>query len=159
MNVTGTCRRAWAWARRLLPVVPAAMLALLPTLSCPGCWPTYAAVVSALGLGALLTGPYAPHLTAAVLLVALLPPAARIARGGGGVAALLVGIVASILVLIGKFLLASTLMTYGGGALLMVTPFVGRRNHRQRTCPTCVEPERTLTARPLEELREVITCR
>ena len=41
-------RSGW---RRVLPVLPALGAALLPALGCPACWPAYAGLLSALGVG------------------------------------------------------------------------------------------------------------
>ena len=86
--------------------LPAVGTALLPKLTCPLCFPAYAAILGALGLEFLDYTPYLLPLTAAFLLIAILV-LARQARATGNVYPLLAGVVASALVLTGKFQLES----------------------------------------------------
>src|SRR5687767_12286896 len=111
MNVTTmtTIRRVCAYVGRLLPVFPAAAMAVLSTLGCPGCWPAYAAVLSAVGLGSFMEGPHVPYVTGGLLAAALVPPGLDAARGHGMVP-LLLGILAVALVVVGNFVLGSAAM-------------------------------------------------
>ncbi len=63
-------KRAGVWRRGLL-VLPAIGAALVPSLTCPACWPGYAAVLSALGLGFIPTVPYLWPLKVGLVVVAL----------------------------------------------------------------------------------------
>lgn len=106
---------------RLLPSVPAVVVAV-PTLTCPGCWPAYAAMLSPVGLASVMSGPYVPHVIVGLLVVATVPFAVRAARGGG-VGPLLIALAASALVVAGKLVLAYDPLTYAGAAALMVAPY------------------------------------
>lgn len=54
-----------------LAAAPALLLALLPKVACPACWPAYGSVLSALGLGGLLASPWRVPLLAVFLAPAL----------------------------------------------------------------------------------------
>lgn len=54
-----------------LAALPALLLALLPKVACPACWPAYGSVLSALGLGGLLASPWRVPLLAVFLAPAL----------------------------------------------------------------------------------------
>ena len=49
--------------KRSLAVLPGIGVSLLPKLMCPMCWPAYAGIVSALGLGVLISTKYLLPLT------------------------------------------------------------------------------------------------
>ena len=57
--------------RTWLPIVPAVGISLLPKLACPACWPAYAGLLSAVGLGFLINATYLFPLTALFLVVAV----------------------------------------------------------------------------------------
>jgi hypothetical protein len=56
--------------KRSLAVLPGIGVSLLPKLVCPMCWPAYAGLVSALGLGFLISTKYLLPLTVAFLALA-----------------------------------------------------------------------------------------
>jgi len=117
---------------------PAVGVALLPKLTCPLCFPAYAAVLGALGLEFVDYTPYLLPLTATFLAVVL----AVLARQGwltGSNRPLILGIAASALVLIGKFRFESDWMTIGGIVLLVAAVFLGSRTKSDSTvsCPAC----------------------
>jgi len=98
----------------LLPAVGAAML---PKLTCPACWPAYAALLSALGVGFIDYTPYLLPLTLVFLIVTLAILAWRPRRG---YAPLALGLFASAIMLIGSFSIDSDVATYVGVALLVI---------------------------------------
>lgn len=118
--------------------LPAVGTALLPKLTCPLCFPAYAAVLGALGLEFMDYTPYLLPLTAAFLAAAVVVLALQ-TRRTGNVYPLLLGIAASALVLIGKFRLDSDWMTTGGIVLLVAAVFFGSRAKSASTvsCPAC----------------------
>lgn len=99
-----------------LLTVPGMVVSLLPSLTCPLCWPGYAAVLSSFGLGFLASSTYLLPLTGALLALALL--ALRLQARGKGYGPLVVGLVSAAIILPGKFLLGSNAMTYAGAAIL-----------------------------------------
>jgi len=90
--------------------------AFLPKLTCPACWPAYAALLSALGVGFIDYTPYLLPLTLVFLAVTLAILAWRPRRG---YAPLALGLFASAILLIGKFFFDSDIATYAGVALLV----------------------------------------
>ncbi len=107
-------RRGWS----LLAAVPGVLLAALPVLSCPGCWPVYAGVLGALGVPFLMRAAWLLPLTAAALLVSLGALAFRASRRRG-YGPLALGAVASIGVLAGKFEMHADALVYASLALLI----------------------------------------
>lgn len=101
---------------QLASLLPAVGAALLPKLTCPACWPAYAALLSALGVGFIDYTPYLLPLTLVFLAVTLAILAWRPRRG---YAPLALGLFASGLMLIGKFFFDSDIATYTGVALLV----------------------------------------
>ena len=101
---------------QLASLLPAVGAALLPKLTCPACWPAYAALLSALGVGFIDYTPYLLPLTLVFLVVTLAILAWRPRRG---YVPLALGLFASAVMLIGKFFFDSDLATYAGVALLV----------------------------------------
>lgn len=118
---------------------PAIGAALLPKLACPLCFPAYAAMLSALGLGFVDYTPFLLPLTAVFLVMALGVLALQ-ARRTGNKTALLLGATASLVVLAGKFYFESDWLTTGGIVLLVIAIFLGSRFKPAATapCPACV---------------------
>ena len=101
---------------QLASLLPAVGAALLPKLTCPACWPAYAALLSALGVGFIDYTPFLLPLTLVFLVVTLTVLARRARRG---YAPLTLGLFAAAAMLIGKFLFDSDIATYAGVALLI----------------------------------------
>jgi hypothetical protein len=100
--------------------LPGILVSVLPFGACPACWPVYGSVLSALGLGFLISSRYLFPLTAVFLLIALFTLAyrARLRRGYGPFA---VGSFAGALILYGKFSLQQSALAYLGAALLVAS--------------------------------------
>lgn len=132
-------RTRWQAVIASLPAVGAASL---PKLTCPLCFPAYAAVLSALGLEFVDYTPYLLPLTAAFLAVAVIVLAVQ-TRRTGKVYPLLVGIAASVIVLTDKFYFESEWPTVGGIALLVTAVFFGSRTKSISiaSCPACAPGE------------------
>jgi len=119
-----------------LAFLPAAGAALLPKLSCPACWPAYAAILSSLGVGFVDYTPWLFPATAVFLVVTLALLAWRPRRG---FLPLALGLAASAAVLIGKFAYDSEFTVYAGVALLAVASLWNAWPRRAAACPACVE--------------------
>lgn len=105
------------WKSTLLSI-PAILASLIPTVTCPLCVTAYTALLSALGLGFLMSSTYLLPLTVTMLAVAVAALGFEAAkRGSWGPFAL--SLVGSAMILIGKFLFASQVATYAGVALLL----------------------------------------
>ena len=102
-----------------LLALPGVSMSLLPKLMCPACWPAYAAVLSSVGLGFLISTNYLFPLTVVFLTVALGSLGFR-ASSRRGLGPLWVGLGAAALILGGKFYLESTSVTYAGVGFLIV---------------------------------------
>jgi len=101
---------------QLASLLPAVGAALLPKLTCPACWPAYAALLSAIGVSFIDYTPYLLPLTLVFLITALAILAWRPRRG---YAPLVVGLFAAGVILVGKSFFDSDIATYAGVALLV----------------------------------------
>ncbi len=127
--------------RSSLATLPGIGASLLPVGLCPACWPAYAGLLSSLGLGFLLKTSYLLPLTVLFVLIALGALAFR-AKTRRGYGPFVIGLLASGIVLGGKFALGLDVAMYGGVALLVVAsvwnawPRKAARtvNH---ACPVC----------------------
>ncbi len=120
-----------------LPALPAIGLALLPKLTCPLCWPAYTALLSALGLGFFDYTPYLAPLITAFLALTLIMLAYR-AGSRRGYAPFVLGVVASAIVLVGKFAFDSDIALYGGITLLVGASLWNAWPTRAASpCPAC----------------------
>ena len=108
--------RTW---KHSLMTLPGVGVSLLPKLACPACWPAYAALVSSVGLGFLISTVYLLPMTAALLSFALGAIAFR-ANQRNGYGPFLLGSLASAAVLLGKFVWESKPTVYGAFGLLVI---------------------------------------
>ena len=124
--------------RAVVASLPAIGTALLPKLTCPLCWPAYAAVLSALGLGFVDYTPYLLPATLAFLTIAVGTLAIG-ARRSGRLMPLVLSLASSVVVLVGKFAVDSAWVTDGGIALLVGAIFLAARARavRPASCPAC----------------------
>jgi hypothetical protein len=123
-----------------LLVLPGIASALLPKLACPACWPAYAGLLSAVGLGFLLSARYLLAITA-LLLAAAVGGIAFGARRRRRYGPLFLGLTASGIVLAGKFYYDSEIAVYLGIAGLVFASLWNARHAPTGTrapCPTCV---------------------
>ena len=102
---------------QVLATVPALGLAMLPKLTCAACWPAYAGLLSALGLGFV---DYTPYLLPLMTLFMGLSLGSLLYRAGErrGYGPACLGFAAVAGVLVGKFAYASDVALYMGVALL-----------------------------------------
>jgi mercuric ion transport protein len=137
-GVSGAVQGGAGW-KTSLAAAPGIAFAFLPKVACPACWPAYAGLLSALGLGFLLEEAWLLPLTAAflVLVVGALAVRARTRRGYGPFG---IGLAAGIAVLVGKFALDSDAAMYGGiAALVAASVWNGWPACRNgAACPACV---------------------
>jgi hypothetical protein len=120
-----------------LGIAPSVLLALLPKLTCPLCWPAYGAALSALGLGFVDYTPYLLPLTALFIAVSL-GALAWTARVRGDWLPVGLGALGAANLLLGRFALESDILTYAAIALLVVAPFASQRRRPEAACPNCV---------------------
>jgi mercuric ion transport protein len=106
------------WRQTFL-AAPSIGVSILPKLACPACWPAYAALLSSIGLGFLISVRYLLPLTIAFLVLALAAMLFR-ARDQHGYGPLLLAVLAAGGVLLGKFAWDSRPIVYGAIGLLVV---------------------------------------
>lgn len=114
---------------------PALGASLLPSLSCPACWPAYASLLSALGLSFLGQSRYLLWLNVAALLAGLIVLLRR--AGGSGYLPVSMGALAAVLIVSGKFFLNSNLMNWLGAAALLVAFVWSGTKPKPASCPRC----------------------
>jgi len=105
------------WKQSLL-TLPGVGVSILPNLACPACWPAYAALLSSIGLGFLISRAYLLPMTVALLSLALAAIAFR-AKQRNGYGPFLLGMLAAAAVLLGKFVWESRLTMYSALGLLV----------------------------------------
>ena len=130
------------WRSSAVAVLPA-MVALLPNVACPACWPAYAALLSSLGVGFLPTTPYLLPLTAAALVLPLTVLALR-ARRGQGISPLILGLVGALLLVLGRFAFDSRALFFSGALGLLAASLwnawpklMNLRRSSAGFCPAC----------------------
>ena len=119
-------------------LLPTIGVALLPKLTCPACWPAYAGLLGALGLGFVDYTPYLLPLSV-LFVVAVLATLAYRARQRHGYRPLLLGALAGTLLLIGKFQYDNdTIMYLGLGLLIGASVWnTWPRQSVEESCPAC----------------------
>jgi hypothetical protein len=120
---------------KIISFLPAAGAALLPKLSCPACWPAYAALLSSFGVGFVDYTPWLFPATALFLVITIVMLAWRPRRGYTPLA---LGLAASAVVLLGKFYFDSDEAVYAGVALLAGASAWNAWPTRRAACPACV---------------------
>lgn len=108
-------------------------ISMLPKVVCPVCSPAYAAVLSSLGLGFLVSTTYLLPVTLAFLAVAVGALAVR-AIGYHRHGPLWIGVIGASSVVAGKFWLDATPMTYSGIGLLVFASIWNAMPRRGNIC-------------------------
>lgn len=126
---------------------PAIGAALLPKLTCPLCWPAYAALLSTLGFGFFNYTPYLMPLTLIFLVLALGGLAIQAKRSGQRTAFIL-GVTGAAIVLLGKFAFELDWLNTAGVGLLITAIFISMRRKTMQgpACPACVNIDREAKA-------------
>ncbi len=130
--------------RQFLAAVPAVSIALLSHVGvCPACWPLIGGLISSLGLTFLVESQYLLPLMIGCLVVAI---AALGCGARGNYWPLILGLAASGAILIGKFALDASPVTFGGVGLLVAAylwSFWLRRPSKASSCQSCCAPATT----------------
>ncbi len=135
--------RGWRGSLALLPAIG---VALLPNLTCPACWPAYAALLSSLGIGFLPTDKFLIPLTGVFLVFALAMLAWQ-ARRRNRIGPLVLGSIGAAVIVLGRFVLQLDLVLYSGLAGFVTAAAwnawpLQRKERSNRTvksgsCPSC----------------------
>ncbi len=110
--------KRFTW-QNVIAVSPSVFVALLPKLTCPLCWPLYAGILSSIGITFVNYTPYLLPVTVIFLLISLFIFGYK-AKGRRGYCPLILGIVASLIILIGKFVFNHDWALYSGVTLLVI---------------------------------------
>ncbi len=105
--------------KRILTALPGIGAVLLPNVTCPACWPIYAGILSSLGLGFLMTGPYF-YLFTGILLSVSLSSLAYKAKSRRGYLPFWIGLSGAVIIIAGKYNALSDYIFYSGALLLIV---------------------------------------
>lgn len=111
------------------------ILALLPQVFCPACWPAYAGVLSSLGLGFIDYSPYLLPLMIVFLTIALWGIYYK-ATTRRGYRPFILGLVAATGIVLGKFVLEMDLVLYTSVVLFVVVSVWNAWPQQQAVCPT-----------------------
>ena len=103
-----------------LAVLPGTLAALLPALACPACWPAYAGVLSAFGIGFLWEARYLLTLTVALLAIALTALAYRAGKRRGR-GPFVLGTIGSVALVLAKFVFERTPVAYAETGLILAS--------------------------------------
>lgn len=132
--------------KRILTALPGIGAALLPNATCPACWPIYAGILSSLGLGFLMSGPYF-YLFIGILLSVSLFSLAYKAKTRRGYYPFSVGLLGSVVIIAGKYYELSDYIFYFGAVLLIIASVwnnipLKKKNHNNNLdiineCPNC----------------------
>ena len=122
--------------RRIAAAAPALLLAFLPKLTCPACWPAYTALLGAIGINFVNYTPYLLPASVFFSGVALLPVYTR-ARLQRSYRLLAWGLFGAAVMLIGKFAYDSDHATYVGAAILFFAVLRNAWQSRTRACDNC----------------------
>jgi prepilin signal peptidase PulO-like enzyme (type II secretory pathway) len=126
---------------QFLAAIPAVFVAAVSHfVACPACWPLIGGLIYALGLTSLLETRLLP-LFVGCLLVAIAPLALQARRL---LPPFILGLIASVFVLVGKFLLNATAVTVAG-IVILVAAYVWSYRARRATsadacCSSCATP-------------------
>lgn len=128
---------------RSLAPVPAAVLAVLPSFSCPVCIAAYAGVLSAAGLGFIFDSTVQTPLIAGLLLVGI-GSVAFASRSHNNRAPLVLTLVGTAAVVVGKLVWDLPFLLYAGAALLFAAALYNlwlKRPRRRQVSALADEPE------------------
>jgi len=125
--------------KQTMAALPGIGVSLLPKLMCPACWPAYAGIVSALGLGFLISTKYLLPLTVCFLAVTALALGHR-ASQRHGYGPLWLGLVAAAVILTGKFYFDAKPATYIGVGILVAASIWNSWPRRAAAALSCCVP-------------------
>ncbi len=132
--------------KKILSTLPGIGAALMPNLACPACWPAYAGILSTLGLGFLINGPYF-FLFIGILLSISLYSLAHKAKTRRGYLPFWLGCLSMVIIIVGKYYELPEYIFYSGAALLVIASVwnnvpikknkEGNNSESKIDCPNC----------------------
>ena len=109
------------------------LLALLPQVFCPACWPAYTSVFSSLGLGFIDYSPYLLPLMSIFMLIALWGLFHKAAMRKG-YRPFMLGCLAASAILLGKFVFQLDSVLYAGVVLFIIASVWNAWPERNAVC-------------------------
>lgn len=103
---------------RTLSVVPGAVLALLPSATCPACWGAYGALLASVGLGFFITDRVLAPLIIAALVVGIVA-VAWTTKSHRRYGPLVLTVAGSAAIAAGRLVWNVPVLVYGGGAIVL----------------------------------------
>ncbi len=132
--------------KKIFTILPGIGAALLPNATCPACWPIYAGILSSLGLGFLMTGPYFYLIIGMLLSISLFSLAYK-AQTRRGYLPFWIGLSSAVIIIAGKYYSLSDYIFYSGAFLLIMAsiwnniPVKHSSSHDESdsivSCPNC----------------------
>lgn len=134
-------------ARLRITAIPVIILALLPKLACPFCWPLYTGMLGALGINFINYTPYLfPFLT--LFLILTITGLIIGAKDNKKYKPIYLGVISSMFILLGKTLFETNVLIYSGIIGLMVSVIwqsriksIGNRGF----CAACENESKSIT--------------
>ncbi|MBW8015732.1 MAG: hypothetical protein FVQ82_06060 [Planctomycetes bacterium] len=124
----------------IFAVVPSIGAVMIPGISCPACWPAYAGLLSAFGIGFVNYTPYLLPITVLFLMITVFALAFR-AKRRRGYGPTFTGLIAAIFIIAGKFTLSLGVLVYSGIGLLIIASIWNLwpgKNKGNVSCSFCV---------------------
>lgn len=120
--------------------ISAIMIAILPAIGCPACWPAYAGVLSSLGVGFFDYSPYVLPLLIAALLFSLSMLLYR-SRRRHGIYPFFPGLAGAVLLLLSKTVPTVSYLLIPGATLLVTASVWNawplKKGNNEPSCPSC----------------------
>jgi mercuric ion transport protein len=137
-------------SRQGLLAVPGVLFSVFPKLICPACWPVYTGLLSAVGLPFIPSFTYLFPATLVFLTVAIVALGLR-ARQRHGYGPLVLGLMASVAVVVSKFVVQNRSATYAGAGLLIIASLWNGMPRRAPAFVSCLQCSPTLNERHKRE--------
>ena len=121
--------------KNIISSLPAVLVALLPQLFCPACWPAYTSILSSLGIGFVNYSPVLMPVTIVFLLVALAGILFK-CKTRRGFYPFFLGLAAAVAIVVGKFVLNLQSVLYLGILFLVVASVWNAWPKKSAVCPS-----------------------
>ena len=121
---------------KFFAAIPGIGLVMLPKLTCAACWPAYAGIMSSLGIGFFNYTEYLLPITIIALLIALGALLYR-AKQRWGYGPFFIGIIASFIMVLGKFVYESNVALYTGVVLIFIASLWNSWPRKSKSCSAC----------------------
>ena len=118
--------------------IPSVLIAFLPKLTCPMCWPSYTALLTSFGINFANYTPYLPVIIVSLLMVSLISIGYK-AKSRRGYNPLWLGVVASLGIITGQIIWDSKIVFFSGSTLLIIAAIWNAWPNKKACCQTKVK--------------------